>query len=194
MMLRILHLLFISLMLSATRAQAIPEPFILQPYLGIATPVHSGARGIGIQGGVKCTPNTAIPVYLGLDGIMLHSNIKNTWPDVGTYSYNTTSTFFSMNFGLHALKNRRISLDFGISWDFLHSSSRLETDNAKLKDYLLDKYEHRNQTIGGFMHVNGKINNAISAFLRVSFHNRQYTNNQWIIGCGLAYNIYSNMP
>jgi hypothetical protein len=192
-MLKHLYLLSISLaVLLPTGAQNSYKPLILQPYVGAAMPLHSGAFGPGIQGGLKYTPNTVIPVYLGLDGIILHSKVKSTWPDVGSYRYNTSSTFFSMNLGLHFLKNRRTSFDMGISWDFLHSTGRLETDNATLRNFLLDKYDHRNQSISGFLHINGKINNAISAFLRVSLHDKQYTNNQWILGCGLAYNIYNS--
>lgn len=194
-MLRNLYLLFVSLFaLSATKAQQNNDPFILQPYLGIATPVHSGARGIGLQGGVKYTPNTAIPVYLGFDEIMLSSNVKNNWPDVGTYRYHVTTNFFSLNLGFHALKDKRISLDAGLSCEFLHTKGRLETDNASLKDFLLDRYEHENTTLAGFMHINGQINHALSAFLRVTFHVKQYTNNQWVVGCGLAYNIYNIAP
>lgn len=191
-MLKSLYLLIVSLaVLSSARAEGGDEPFVFQPYLGAATPIHSGARAIGIQGGIKYTPVTVIPIYLGFDEILLHSNVKSTWPDVGTYRYNITSSLFSLNLGLHAMRDKRISVDMGISCDFLHSKAHLETDNAMLKDFLLDSYERRNQTIAGFLHANCKINRELSAFLRVTLHNRQYTNNKWVVGCGLAYNIYN---
>lgn len=191
-MLRNSYLLIVSIIvLSSARAEGSNKPFVFQPYLGAATPVHSGAHAIGVQGGIKYTPVTIIPVYLGLDEILLHSNEKSTWPDVGTYRYNITSSLFSLNMGLHALREKRITLDMGISWDFIHSRAHLETDNATLKDFLLDAYERKYQTIAGFLHVNGQINKTLSAFVRVTLHNRQYTNNQWVVGCGLAYNIYN---
>lgn len=191
-MLRNLHLLLISILaLTSTRAGTGNEPFVLQPYLGAAAPIHSGAHAIGLQGGIKYTPVTIIPIYLGFDEILLHSNEKSTWPDVGTYRYNITSSLFSLDLGLHALREKRVSVDMGISWDFIYSKARLETDNATLKDFLLDRYERRYQSIAGFLHVNGKINKTLSAFLRVSLHNKQYTNNQVVLGCGLAYNIYN---
>ena len=146
---------------------------------------------VGIKGGTKLYTGRE-GFYCGMDAIYAKAYTKSTWPNVGSYRYNTTSSILSPLIGYTFFRTDRFNLRMTLKCNFINTSSQLATDYPLLKNYLIEGYSYTHTSIGGSMHFLYRVTPNLGYFAEFNLLKIAKGNQRVLIGLGVTYNILNS--
>ena len=170
------------------QAQYKAVPPGIQLDLGPTASIPFREHQFGLKGGTKFYIGR-VGFYIGMDAIYAKGSTKSTWPNVGSYRYNTTSSILSPLIGYTLYRTERYNLRLSLKCNFIKTETQLSTDYPTLKNYLIENYALTHTNVGGSMHFLYRVTPNVGCFAELTYLKTGPQNERALFGLGITYNI-----